>query len=243
MHDFEESGTVTWVSDGDTVTVSNASGDIEVRFAGINAPEDDECFGDVSRDHLIDTLKDREVELEVIGTDQFGRTLAYVWEGDRNVNLELVKLGLAIATTPDSDQPPGPDFLEAESSAVLHSLGLWGEDACGGGPLPDVVIDVGSSVFNAPGPDDDNLAGEQITIRNDDDKKVNLTGWVLRDESSRHRYTFPNGTRLEPGKSITIESDDPGWDPGGSPVWNNKGDMAMLLNRDGRVVDVWRYDE
>jgi hypothetical protein len=40
---------------------------------------------------------------------------------------------------------------------------------------------------------------------------------------------------------MTISSADLAWDPGGSPVWNNDGDMALLLDRDGRVVDRWRY--
>ena len=41
---------------------------------------------------------------------------------------------------------------------------------------------------------------------------------------------------------LTITSDDPGWDPGGSPVWSNDGDIVMLLDRHGRVVDHWRYE-
>ena len=38
-----------------------------------------------------------------------------------------------------------------------------------------------------------------------------------------------------------VTSADPGWDPGGGPVWNNSGDMALLLDRHGRVVARWRY--
>ena len=229
---------MSWIYDGDTVAVETADGEIDVRLLGVNAPEDGECFDDESRDHLIETLKGRDVHLEVHDIDQFGRTLAVVWDGERDVNLELVSLGLAIATTPETGDP---DFTAAESRAAAEGLGLWAKDACGGGPIPEIVIDQTESVADAPGPDDENLNEELVAIRNEGDKKVSLNGWVLRDESSRHRFTFPAGTQIEADETLTISSENPGWDPGGSPVWNNDGDIVILLDRQGRVVDYWRY--
>lgn len=206
--------------------VDTDQGDIDVRFLDINAPEGDECFYHESLDHLIDTLKGQPVILDTSeGFDQYGRTLAYVNEGGRDVNLEMVEMGLAIATTPDS----GDGFIAEEEHAYESGLGLWGDDACGQGPIPGVVIVALDS------------SGETIVLRNEQTTAVDLSSWTLRDESSRHRYTFPTGAILEPGEQMTIISDHHGWDPGGSPVWNNDGDMALLLDRDGRVVDRWRY--
>ncbi|MEA1903537.1 MAG: lamin tail domain-containing protein [Actinomycetota bacterium] len=208
---------------------------------GINAPEQGECFNDEGTDHLIQTVKGREVALEIVGTDQFGRTLAHVFTGDDiHVNLQLVESGLAIASTPRDGEPHGPLLLDAEEAAWDRRVGLWAEDACGDTkPLPQLVI--ASVAFNPSGPDDQVLADETITIANEGSKAVNLTGWVLRDESSRHRYRFPNGRKLEPGDEMVITSADEGWDPGNSPVWNNSGDQAMLLDKQGRVVSRWRY--
>jgi len=217
---------VTWIYDGDTIVVETVQDTIDVRLLDINAPEGDECFYKESLDHLISTLKGRSVTLEIRkDLDQFGRTLAYVWDGNTNVNLEMVKMGLAITTTSDS----GSGFSAEENEAVAGEFGLWAEDACGSGPIPNVVI----AALDA--------YEETIVIVNNESAVADLSGWTLRDESSRHRYRFPTGASLQPGDKLTIGSDDSLWDPGGSPVWNNDGDMALLLDRHGRVAHRWRY--
>jgi hypothetical protein len=38
-----------------------------------------------------------------------------------------------------------------------------------------------------------------------------------------------------------VTSIDPCWDPGDSSVWNNGGDMTLLLDASGRVVTRHRY--
>jgi Lamin Tail Domain/Staphylococcal nuclease homologue len=217
---------VTWIYDGDTIAVDIERGSIDVRLLDVNAPERDECFYGESLDYQIETLKGRDVSLDIdADPDQFGRTLAYVWDGDRNVNLDLVQAGLAIATTPDS----GGGFLADEEEAFQSGTGLWSDDACGSGPIPNVIIVALDS------------SGETIVIINEETTMTDLSGWTLRDESSRHRYRFPTGVTIQPGARLTISSDDGNWDPGGSSVWNNDGDMALLLDRDGRVVYRWRY--
>lgn len=232
---FTAQVTVSAVRDGDTITVVSSGAELDVRLIWVNAPEDGECAADRARAHLEAALDGRRVGLETHGVDQFGRTLAVVWADDRSVNLGLVEAGMALATA-DSGE-----YLLAERSAAERGLGLWGADACGGGPLPNVTIDPAHSTFDAPGPDGSNLGGEVVTIVNAGAVEIDLDGWGLRDESSRHRFTFPHHTRLGPGETMTIASDDPGWEPGGSPVWNNDGDIVMILDTRGRVVDHWRY--
>jgi len=217
---------VTWIYDGDTIAVDTEQGSIDVRLLDVNAPERDECFYGESLDYLIETLKGRDVSLDIdADPDQFGRTLAYVWDGERNVNLDLVQTGLAIATTSED----GKGFLADEEEAFRSGTGLWADNACGSGPIPNVSIVALDS------------SGETIVIVNEETTTSDLSGWTLRDESSRHRYRFPTGSIIQPGARLTISSNNADWDPGGSPVWNNDGDMAMLLDRDGRVVDRWRY--
>jgi hypothetical protein len=69
---------------------------------------------------------------------------------------------------------------------------------------------------------------------------------VLRDESSVHRYLFPDGFTLGPGARVTVRSgwgDDDGdtlhW--GAGSVWSNDGDTVLLLDAAGNVVDRRRY--
>ena len=237
---FDISGTLVAVLDGDTVEVETETGRLRIRLAGINAPEGGECYGDVASAYL-ERLTPGPVEAMVVGTDQFGRTLAYLWVRGIQLNLDMVSRGLALATTPKDPDPYGPSLLYAEEAAYGSRLGLWSPDSCGSGPLPELRFVPEASVFDPPGPDDRVLSAEQIVVVNRGDEPVDMTGWVLRDESSRHRYRFPQGLILGRGYIFVVSSDLSGWDPGGSPVWNNTGDMALLLDPTGRVVTRWRY--
>lgn len=238
----EITGEVTWVDDGDTIDVETEDGLVDVRLTAINAPDRGECFADRALDHLIQTLRRETVRLEATGVDQFDRTLAHVFADDRHVNLEMVVLGLALASTPESSDPHREALLEAEETAYSNRTGLWGVDACGGsGDLAAISIDPGSSRPDPDGPDDQNLQAEFIVIDNHGGETIGLDGWTIRDESTRHRFTFANGISIAPGDSIVVTSDSPGWDPGDSPVWNNDGDMALVQDPDGNVVARWRY--
>ena len=98
-----------------------------------------------------------------------------------------------------------------------------------------------------PGPDEDDLNGEWVLLGNLGDQDADLTGWVLRDESSQHRYRFPAGTILHPGEQVTVHTGrgvdaygDLYWGKDGA-VWNNGGDTAILLDPQGNVAGRLRY--
>jgi micrococcal nuclease len=233
-------GTVIRVNDGDSIVVATGSGDIEVRLMGINTPERDECLGQEAEGRLSDLVDGREVGLEAVGQDQFDRILAYVWIDDRLVNLDQVEDGLAIATTPEEGDPHGPAIIAAENLAFEEGLGMWSASACGAsGPVPSVEVSGENSSFDPRGPDEELLGEEWITLSSVE--SVELEGWVIRDESSQHRCHVPSGVQVDPGTELSVASNDPCWDPGGIPVWNNEGDMALLLDPSGRVVARYRY--
>lgn len=215
-------------------------GEVDVRLLGINAPEADECFYDEATDHLTDLIEGQTVEVEVIGTDQFGRTLAYLWMGGTLVNLSLVTDGYAIATTPAEGDSTGNDLIAAEDDAFSDRAGLWATDACGASaPLASVRVDVGGSQFDPPGPDEDLLDQEWVSFVSEE--VTDLEGWKVRDESSAHRCLLPSGSAVAPGQTLMLTTADPCWDPGRSPVWNNGGDLVLLLDPTGRVVARARY--
>ena len=235
-------GQVVTVSDGDTIDVETVDGQVTVRLAAVNAPELGECFHDEALDHLAQALEGATVRLESLGPDQFERTLAHVFVDDRHANLEMVSAGFALAITPMADDPHGPALLTAEEQAFSSGSGLWAGGACGGDDATaDLSIEPGRSVPNPEGPDHEAIEDESIVIVNQSDVATDLAGWVLRDESSRHRHTFPEGATIGPGESWRVTSADPGWSPGGEPVWNNDGDLALLLDPAGNVVSRWRY--
>jgi micrococcal nuclease len=233
-------GTVVRVNDGDSVLVETGAGDVEVRLMGINTPERDECYGPEAEERLIELVDGQAVSLEEVGRDQFDRTLAYLWLGDLLVNFDQVAEGFAIASTPEEDDPHGDDLVEAEDAAFDARAGMWSETACGAsGPIPPIEVDGSASSFDPPGPDEDILDQEWVAFSSEE--QVNLGGWVLRDESSQHRCHLPSGAFIDPSAGLVVTSIDPCWEPGDSSVWNNGGDMALLLDASGRVVTRHRY--
>ena len=220
------------VNDGDSF---HASGPVEVRLLGINAPELDECGGEEAARHLESLIGGGSVSLQGPGeADQFGRLLAVVWRESTDINAAMVEAGWAIATSDG-------DYLEAETAARDAGRGLWAEMACGADqPLTKLqIIDLD---FDPPGSDE----AEAVTIGNPHPFAVDLEGYVLRDESSVNRFGFPAFT-LEGDDEVTVVTgcgdDRPGllhW-CADQPVWNNSGDAALILDRDGRVVAFYRY--
>lgn len=91
------SATVVRVSDGDTIHVMRKDGrKIKIRLYGIDAPERQQAFGRVSRDHLQQLLRNRSVSIEPLYQDQYHRTVALVWLGTpRLVSEIMVNDGLA----------------------------------------------------------------------------------------------------------------------------------------------------
>jgi len=93
--------------------------------------------------------------------------------------------------------------------------------------------------FDPAGPD---LAREHAVLGNPTDTAVDLSGWVLHDAARRvHRYRFPDLV-LAPGATLRL------WTGRGADtpqdlywgrrqaVWNNRGDLAVLLDRQGAEV-------
>lgn len=237
----EDTGIVKHVEDGDSIDVETGTGTLEVRLIGVNAPDRGECFADESRDFLAKTLEGKTVTLDLRGEDQFGRVLAVVLLDDDDINHRLVERGMALAITPTEGEGLSGTYVTTEGDAYREGVGLWHPSACGPATQVDVEIEPSSSVPNPSGPDDDVLDAEGIALVNVGATPADISGWLLRDESSRHRHRFSSVTVLQPGGSLFVSSSDPGWSPGGSPVWNNAGDMALLLDRNGNVVARWRY--
>lgn len=237
-------GTVNEIRDGDSLHVDVGGQIIEVRMIGINANEEGECYSEEAREYLRDVLTHTSVGVEIHATDQFERALANVWLAEDLVNLTLVASGLAIAQTPDPDNPYGAALVAAEEGAHESGLGLWSASACGpAGPRADVSFDFEGSVVDPPGADGDRLDDEYVLVVNNGPEGVDITGWTLRDESSRNRLVLPEGTILAPGERIEISSGCASrfsW-CAGSPIWNNDGDMALLLDATGNVVARARY--
>jgi micrococcal nuclease len=124
------SAVVARVIDGDTVEL--ASGE-RVRYLLVDTPEStngaDDCFGANASTYNRDLVEDETVTLvyDVECEDRFGRLLAYVSLGDREINRLLVDNGYAcVLHIPPNGADRVAEFRAAEAAARAAGRGMWG---------------------------------------------------------------------------------------------------------------------
>jgi len=130
-------GTVRAVTGGtNLLVVSPDRGHIEVRLLGVDLPEpprvgsagvaiEGQPFGPQAAAYVRGLLLERQVQLDTYGKDRVGRLLSVVWLGEINVNLTLVKEGLAWVD-PSLEVINVRAALEvAERQAQVGKYGLW----------------------------------------------------------------------------------------------------------------------
>jgi endonuclease YncB( thermonuclease family) len=250
-----ERGVVTEVIDGDTFVADVAGVSAEVRILGINAPEDDECFGGEARSVLTRLIDGSEVVL-VAGledVDQFGRSLREVFiegsDGTVSIAAEMVAEGMAVAlSAPDA---AAQQLKAIEGQAYASGNGMWATFACGQpeGGFPDrPQIRVSEVMADPEGPDEGALDGEWVDIVNEGYGNVSIAGWVIRDESASNRLILPAGTGLGVGESLRVVTGCGSSRPqtvywcADGPVWSNDGDTVYLLDNLGNAVERFVVD-
>lgn len=131
---------VVRIVDGDTLVVT---GGVRVRLIGINTPESVdprrpvECFGKEAATALAGLVPPGtpvRLTYDVDRTDEFGRTLAYVYRRPDGlfVNAALVEQGYAHAATYPPNVAHAGEFTTLAGQARRGNAGLW--SACSGGP-------------------------------------------------------------------------------------------------------------
>lgn len=124
---------VSRVIDGDTIEVKKGATKLIVRLVGIDAPEASrkkhmpgQPYSQQATQHLNSFVLNRTDDVKTYGTDRNGRALAEVFVDGNNVNLEMVKAGLAevYRGTPASGHNMEPYRL-AEEEAKKAGRGMW----------------------------------------------------------------------------------------------------------------------
>jgi endonuclease YncB( thermonuclease family) len=88
--DFE--GKVVSVLDRDTIEVLHDEKPERIRLYGIDCPEKWQAFGQKAKQATSSLLFGKDVRVETHGRDKHRRTLGTVFQGEMNVNQELVKV-------------------------------------------------------------------------------------------------------------------------------------------------------
>jgi micrococcal nuclease len=127
-------GIVTKVADGDTITVVTAEGTkLRTRLYGIDAPEirhgkkPGQPYGEDAKRALSRMVLGKKMRLDIIDVDRYKRMVAMVFLNGKNVNEEMVRLGLAWAYRRYLDTPYGSEFIRVEKEAREKGLGLWNQ--------------------------------------------------------------------------------------------------------------------
>jgi endonuclease YncB( thermonuclease family) len=112
------------------------NGPLQVLLYGIEPPEwpsqaadhkdiPGQPYGLDALAYVRDLLTSKQVQIESFGKDRRGRILGVVWLGDINVNLSMVREGLAWVSPSVSDARVRAELEVAEQQAQKGKYGLW----------------------------------------------------------------------------------------------------------------------
>jgi len=132
---YEKEVYVSHVIDGDTIELSNGE---RVRYISIDTPElrerkgsgwiyNPRPYAEAARDFNQGLVQGKSVRLEfdVQKRDRYNRLLAYVYIGDKMVNLEMLRGGYSMIYTYPPNVKYVDEFLEAQKEARGSERGLW----------------------------------------------------------------------------------------------------------------------
>lgn len=239
---------VSKVIDGDTMELQTGE---RVRLLGINTEEKGQKCYEEATERLKELIDGNEVTLEkdVEDKDQYDRLLRFVFIDGTNVNILLVREGLATTYFVGQNTKYKTELEEAEELAKQEGGCIWAapsDDPC--------AYCIGISYFhwNAKGNDCDNLKDEYVTFKNTCTFSCDITSWTVKDESSRDPYVFPDFA-LESGAIVTLYTGcgtntktHVYWCSSGrscNAIWNNNGDTLYLRNQNSELVLSYSYPE
>ena len=115
------------VSDGDTLKLNNGK---TFRLYGVNAPEVKEPFYEEAKAFTENFVLGKEISFEQeenYKEDKFGRTLGYLFVDEVNLNIELVRNGLArvVLYEKRAKIKYQDELLLAEKEAREKRIGVW----------------------------------------------------------------------------------------------------------------------
>lgn len=117
-------GKVVGVSDGDTITILDDmdKGRFKIRLYGIDAPEKKQDFGQKSKQHLSTLIFNKTVKVRFKEIDRYGRIVGKIFLDDIEINLEMLKAGLAWHYYRYNQTP---SYITTEKQARKSGIGLW----------------------------------------------------------------------------------------------------------------------
>lgn len=122
-------GRVIHVSDGDTLSVQKQNGEkIKVRLYGIDAPEKAQPYGPQATGILRNIVGNQFVKVKVNNLDRYGRSVAWVYLDNQDINAEMISLGAAWHYRYYDKSEEYSHYEQLEQKAKAQRKGLWNRD-------------------------------------------------------------------------------------------------------------------
>jgi micrococcal nuclease len=129
-HQFE----VVKIFDGDTIQVKGFGLKFTIRLVGIDTPElgrsgqKNQPYGILAKQELTRLLLGKTISLTQYGVGGYNRVLAEIFVGETNLNLEMVRVGLAEVYRGKRPRGLNKDlYIQAEKSAKYALRGMWAQ--------------------------------------------------------------------------------------------------------------------
>ena len=120
-------GKVVGIADGDTITVLQNKQQIRIRLAGIDTPEKRQDFGSRAKKFTSDQVFKKQVRVEKMGTDRYGRIIGMIFYEGSCLNEDLVRAGYAWVYRKYCDYPICSKWMDYEKEARRKRIGLWAD--------------------------------------------------------------------------------------------------------------------
>jgi endonuclease YncB( thermonuclease family) len=253
-------GKVRWVDDGDTLDADvpgdGLGGVLRVRITGIQAMEQTsyraarragDCHAVDATNRLEQLVRRSKKRVRVTAlypeSRSYGRRLRSIavrYKGRwRDVGRILVAEGEVLWWPGWTEDASNVRYSVLTQKAAAGGKGLFSPNACGVGPNEGQPIKLWAN-WDADGDDHQDPNGEWVKIRNQDPvNPLPLDGWYLRDSSLR-RYTFPAGSSIGPGQTITLYVGQ-GGNFGNEYFWGLRAPVFQNTTRDDRGMGDGAY--
>lgn len=219
-------GKVTFVGDGDTISVDLAGHEgeppVRVRITGIQAMEEHvytnkpqdrtgECHANEATARLEHLVKASKGKVRLAAQDQYSRSgnrmrrqvSVLIGGRYRDVGRILLAEGHALALPNPVEWAWNASYSTLSQRASAQRIGIWDPVYCGAGPEPFASLRLWVN-SDAEGSDERNPGGEFVRIKNNDPvNPVPVGGWWVRDSGLR-RYTLPPTATVPAGGELTV---------------------------------------
>jgi endonuclease YncB( thermonuclease family) len=256
-------GTVTFVGDGDTISVRldehRKDPPRRIRLAGVQAMEEyvyttdvaqrrGECQAGEATAELESLIRQSKQRVQLAGqsatSSSRGRPIRLVrvrvggtW---RDVGRILLDRGLVLPLAFRSEWAMNATYSALAQRAAEKRIGIWNSYYCGPGPDDFAYLRVWVN-SNPPGNDDDDPNGEWVKVRNlDPSNPVPLGGWWLRDSGLR-RYVLPAGATIPGGGTVTVFV-GPGTDTASEFFWGQRSGVFDNVTSEGGGDGAYLFD-